>query len=200
MARIVTTTSFERNGKLERIQVKYTESDGAVISVKCCSHSLTNGRVRETKRYTAASIDWLAVYDRTTDRCYYIPASELGGGRRELLLRVTPAKNNQRAKIRLARDYLDLRDAAPGHRESWSQPDSNRRPSGCKPDALPTELWPPRHFRRSSRLESKERGRCLGRPRCFALRLAQVAADLAVREGIRVDVDVVRPRARDDLA
>jgi DNA invertase Pin-like site-specific DNA recombinase len=24
----------------------------------------------------------------------------------------------------------------------WSQPGSNRRPSGCQPDALPTELWP----------------------------------------------------------
>src|SRR4029453_2782607 len=24
----------------------------------------------------------------------------------------------------------------------WSQPGSNRRPSGCHPDALPTELWP----------------------------------------------------------
>ena len=24
----------------------------------------------------------------------------------------------------------------------WSQPGSNRRPSGCKPDALPAELWP----------------------------------------------------------
>src|SRR5437588_3463221 len=24
----------------------------------------------------------------------------------------------------------------------WSQPDSNRRPPGCKPGALPTELWP----------------------------------------------------------
>ena len=27
--------------------------------------------------------------------------------------------------------------------EWWSQPGSNRRPSGCKPDALPAELWPP---------------------------------------------------------
>jgi hypothetical protein len=26
--------------------------------------------------------------------------------------------------------------------EWWSQPGSNRRPSGCKPDALPAELWP----------------------------------------------------------
>ena len=24
----------------------------------------------------------------------------------------------------------------------WSQPGSNRRPSGCQPDALPAELWP----------------------------------------------------------
>ena len=55
----------EREGKLERVQVKYAESDGAAISVRCCSHSLTNGHIRKTKRYTAATIDWLAVYDRT---------------------------------------------------------------------------------------------------------------------------------------
>ena len=29
----------------------------------------------------------------------------------------------------------------------WSQPGSNRRPSGCKPDALPAELWPRHGFR-----------------------------------------------------
>lgn len=99
---------IERKGRLERVQVKHTESNGDVIAVKCCSHSLTNGRIRRTKRYTAATIDWLAVYDRTTDRCYYIPASELGDGRREIRLRVSPARNNQRAKIRLAADYADL--------------------------------------------------------------------------------------------
>src|SRR3954449_9195510 len=27
-------------------------------------------------------------------------------------------------------------------RKRWSQPGSNRRPPGCKPGALPTELWP----------------------------------------------------------
>ena len=63
----------DRGGILERVQVKYTESEGAVISVNCRSESLTNGRVRRTKRYTVAMIDWLAVYDRTTDRCYYVP-------------------------------------------------------------------------------------------------------------------------------
>jgi hypothetical protein len=104
---------IERDGKLERVQVKHVESDGAVILVSCRSHSLTNGRIRKTKHYTAATIDWLAVYDRTTDRCYYIPARELGVGRRELSLRITPAKNNQRARIRAAADYRELKHARP---------------------------------------------------------------------------------------
>lgn len=69
------------NGSIHRIQVKYTESDGKVVTVRCRSHSLTNGKIRQTKRYTAKIIDWIAVYDRTTDRCYYCPASELGTGR-----------------------------------------------------------------------------------------------------------------------
>ena len=79
----------------------------AFISVKCFSHSLTKGQVRVTKLYTGAMIDWLAVYDATTDRCYYIPAEELADGRRQLILRLTPPRNNQRAGIRYASDYLD---------------------------------------------------------------------------------------------
>jgi hypothetical protein len=55
---------LDRDGMLERVQVKYTESDGVIIDVRCNSHSLTNGKVRATKRYTADTIDWLAVYDR----------------------------------------------------------------------------------------------------------------------------------------
>src|SRR4051812_19859681 len=69
-----------RDCQLERVQVKYTESDGTTICVRCRSHSLTGGRVISVKRYTAATIDWLAVYDRTTRCCYYVPASELGDG------------------------------------------------------------------------------------------------------------------------
>jgi hypothetical protein len=103
---------IDRDGKLERVQVKHADSRGVVISVQCYSNSLTNGKVRAVKRYTAAMIDWLAVYDRASDRCYYIPASELGNGRRELVLRLTPPRNNQRAGIRFAADYLDLRDPA----------------------------------------------------------------------------------------
>jgi hypothetical protein len=96
-----------RNGQLERVQVKYARSDGCVVHVKCYSHSLTNGRIRQTKRYTSATIEWLAVYDKTTDRCFYVPATELGSGRSQIHLRLTEAKNCQRRGIRFAEKYCE---------------------------------------------------------------------------------------------
>jgi hypothetical protein len=96
-----------RDDGLERVLVKYARSDGKVIPVRCRSHSLTNGRVRQTKHYTAATIDWLAVYDATTRRCFYIPAAELGTGKNTLHLRLTEAKNCQRRGIRFAEKYCD---------------------------------------------------------------------------------------------
>jgi PD-(D/E)XK endonuclease len=95
-----------RDDRLERVQVKYVESDGAVVKVKCFSHSLTNGKVRKTKRYTAKTIDLLAVYDPTSSCCYYIPASELGAGRSILHLRLEPALNKQYIGTRPAEHYL----------------------------------------------------------------------------------------------
>jgi len=94
--------------RLERVQCKYSTSNGICVVVRCRSHSLTNGRVRATKRYTAAMIDWLAVYDPTTDRCYYVPSTELGDGMNVMHLRLTPARNNQRRRVRLASNYLEI--------------------------------------------------------------------------------------------
>jgi hypothetical protein len=96
-----------RGDRLERVQVKHTRSDGSVINVRCRSHSLTNGKIRRVKHYTAETIDLLAVYDVTSDRCYYLPASELGAGRSTLHLRLKPAKNGQRIGTRPAENYLD---------------------------------------------------------------------------------------------
>lgn len=95
-----------RGDRLERVQVKYVESDGAVVKVKCFSHSLTNGKVRRTKRYTAKTIDLLAVYDHTSSRCYYVPADELGEGRSILHLRLKPTLNKQNLGTRPAQNYL----------------------------------------------------------------------------------------------
>jgi hypothetical protein len=95
-------------GRLHRVQVKYARSDGSVVKVKCFSHSLTAGRIRATKHYTAKMVDWIAVYDLTTDCCYYVPAWMLGTeGRSQLMLRLTPARNGQSHRIRRAEDYLD---------------------------------------------------------------------------------------------
>ena len=85
-------------GILHRVQVKFTRSDGVRVFVKCQSHSLTNGRVRRTKHYTAETVDWIAVYDATTKTCYYCPSTELGSGRSYLSLRLKPARNGQRAQ------------------------------------------------------------------------------------------------------
>jgi hypothetical protein len=100
---------FQRpgSGTLERVQVKHSKSNGIVLPVRCHSASLTNGKVRQIKRYTARTIDWLAVYDASTDRCFYVPASELGTGRDILHLRIADARNNQRQGIRHCEDYVD---------------------------------------------------------------------------------------------
>jgi hypothetical protein len=96
-----------REDRLERVQVKYAESNGMVVPIRCSSHSLTNGRVKRTKRYTAKTIDLLAVYDNTSARCFYIPASELGEGRSILHLRLKPARNKQLIGTRPVENYLD---------------------------------------------------------------------------------------------
>lgn len=106
-------------GVLHRVQVKYTRSDGVRITVRCRSHSLTKGRVRHTKHYTAEMVDWIAVYDAPTGACYYCPSSELGAGRSELTLRLAPARNSQRIGIRDAASYLS--------------PDLSRRPVIVEP-------------------------------------------------------------------
>jgi hypothetical protein len=90
---------------IERVQVKYTTSDGTVVVVRARSHSLTNGRIRATKHYTKETIDWLVAYDATTGRIFWVPAEELGSGASTLHLRLRPTRNGQRVGIRMADDY-----------------------------------------------------------------------------------------------
>jgi PD-(D/E)XK endonuclease len=98
----------DRAGRLERVQVKYAASDGCFLEVSCRSHSLTNGKVRATKHYTADTVDWIAAYDASSGRCFYVPAAELGAGRSTITLRLTPARNAQIAGVRLADAYTSI--------------------------------------------------------------------------------------------
>jgi PD-(D/E)XK nuclease superfamily protein len=88
--------------------VKYAQSDGRVITVRSRSASLTNGKVRATKLYTARTIDWIPAWEPTLDRCFYIPAKELGDGMNMLLLRLVPARNGQTRRVRPAADYTAI--------------------------------------------------------------------------------------------
>jgi hypothetical protein len=98
----------DRDGRLERIQVKYADRrDRSVVEVRCYSLTIVNGKAKSRTHYTAQTIDWLAVYDVVTDRCFYIPAAELGTGRTAFTLRFSPTLNGQRAGIRFADAYAD---------------------------------------------------------------------------------------------
>jgi hypothetical protein len=76
--------------------------------VRARSHSLTNGKVRATKMYTAELIDWLAVWDASVDRCFYIPAEQLGSGMSTFSLRLAPCRNSQVKGVRLANRYTTI--------------------------------------------------------------------------------------------
>jgi hypothetical protein len=90
---------------IARVQVKYVTPRDQILPVRGCSHSLTNGRVRQTKVYTAEMIDVLAAYDASSGRCYYLPAQELG--KKLITLRLAPARNNQQLGVRMAADYTE---------------------------------------------------------------------------------------------
>ena len=59
-------------------------------------------------RESSAIIDWLAVWDATMDRCYYLPAAELGTGMTEVRLRLALTANSQIRRVRMASDYADI--------------------------------------------------------------------------------------------
>lgn len=119
-----------REDELHRVQVKHARSDGIVVPVRCNSLSLTNGKVRRRKQYTARTIDWISVWDVSTDRCFHIPASELGDGRTQISLRLCPSRNNQRLGVRDATDYTAF-----GAETKLHPRQLNMEPAGFEPAA-----------------------------------------------------------------
>lgn len=96
----------DRGGKLERVQVKTVTSNGAVIKAHMRSPGRIDGKISINK-YTSEDVDWIVVFDVTTELCLFVPASELGSsGKDALTFRVKPAKNNQRKNVRFVEDYM----------------------------------------------------------------------------------------------
>jgi hypothetical protein len=116
----------KETGALEKVQCKYTTSDGRVVLAK-----VTSSSAWVSHRYTKDEVDWIAVYDATTEQCFYLPSREWDG---HILvnLRLVPTANGQTKGVRFARDFVRLS----GHPQS-------PEPSGSThPPPLPFEFLP----------------------------------------------------------
>lgn len=90
-----------RKDELLRVQCKYVESKNGVVKVRCETHD-----GRNYYRYRQEDLDYIGVYDKITDKCYYVSSQLLGKkGRGSLNLRFKDAKNGQRKKIFRADDF-----------------------------------------------------------------------------------------------
>lgn len=94
---------IEKEGKLLRLQCKYVESSRGVVKVRCETHD-----GRNYYKYKQEDLDYIAVYDKITDKCYYIKCSYLGKGRGSLSLRTTKTKNGQVKGILKAEDFTNF--------------------------------------------------------------------------------------------
>jgi hypothetical protein len=94
----------EFNGKLNRIQVKTSvEAANGVYETdlrSCKNHKTTS----ETFHYTAADIDYFAIYNITRKVVCLVPIKEAPSS--VISLRYELPKNHQTAKIKLEKDYL----------------------------------------------------------------------------------------------
>jgi hypothetical protein len=96
---------FDIEHRLLRVQCKWGRLAGDVISVRTSTSRHTpRGYVRTT--YSAEEIDAIAVYCHELNRCFLLPIEEVAGIS-YLHLRLTHARNNQRALVRMA-DEWDL--------------------------------------------------------------------------------------------
>lgn len=104
----------KEDGALEKVQCKYTRSDGRVTFAKVTS---TSAWVHH--RYTKDEVDWIAVYDASSDQCFYLPSSEWDG---QILvnLRLAPTANGQAKRVRFARDFRQLSGSPRAVRSSGS--------------------------------------------------------------------------------
>ena len=90
----------DKNNELLRIQCKYVESSSGVIKVRCETHD-----GRNYYKYKQEDLDYIAVYDKLSDKCYYISRDYLGQGRGSISLRTRNTKNGQKKRILKAKNF-----------------------------------------------------------------------------------------------
>jgi prevent-host-death family protein len=95
---------LEIGGRLMRVQCKWGACNGETIQVRMASSYYSPTRGYVVRKYAADEVDAIAVYCDYTRRCYLL-SIDLVAGLGLLTLRLTPARNNQRAALNLAADY-----------------------------------------------------------------------------------------------
>jgi hypothetical protein len=116
----------KEDGALEKVQCKYTTSDGRVVIARIVSHSAW---VRH--RYTKDEVDCIAVFDATTDQCFYIPAA-VWDGQVAVNLRLIPSLNGRAKGIRVDSNFRTL----------TGNPHAVDTPGSAKPVPLSLDLPP----------------------------------------------------------
>jgi prevent-host-death family protein len=136
--------AFEIGGRIHRIQCKWGsyDPDAGVIKVNLESTFLTaRGYVRTA--YSAAEIDFFAVYCGQLDRCYLLPI-DFVDGRRAIYLRLAPSRNGQRACINLAEQFefagavAQLEERLNGIQEAGGSSPPSSTPSRSAPAVIET--------------------------------------------------------------
>ena len=94
---------LDTGARLLRTQVKWARRNGdvLVVSIRTSRHT-PRGYVRST--YSASEIDGIAAWCEETQRCYFIPVSDIDG-QGHLHLRLAPARNNQELLVHWAAQY-----------------------------------------------------------------------------------------------
>ncbi len=94
---------FDLRPRLVRVQCKWARRYGDIVAIRLYSARRTAAGL--TRRvYSRDDVDAFAAYCLETGRCYFFDWDAVGR-QSSLFLRLSGAKNNQRAGIRWAKDY-----------------------------------------------------------------------------------------------
>lgn len=97
-----------KKGGLKKVQIKTGSlvSDGSIVTFICCGMKI-NHNSGEAKRftYTPNDIDYFAIYVHDIKSVYLMPIEDVVSSQL-VRLRVKDAKNNQKKRMKYARDYI----------------------------------------------------------------------------------------------
>jgi PD-(D/E)XK endonuclease len=108
---------FDLGSQLLRVQCKWAVRSGNVVSVRLDSCRRGPGGLLLRRSYSANEIDAIVGYCAELDQSYFLPSAFIAG-KRQIYLRLAPARNNQALRINWADQYRLGAIAQLGERQS----------------------------------------------------------------------------------